>query len=279
MHKSQLYLLDSYTRSQSFEWRHKMSFTGDSVSRAIFVLLRGAFHSPEEINHPRCFTTVFVLSVGQKISWPLLWGLTFDQIEGIQKITHPGRCREFCWPFFCRGVSVPCVGFVHRPPDKGLLREVEEGACFKRGRSFHLWSLMVNQFCLSVGKESSIHGRAEWRWKMWFVSVAGWAFLSPKRCKHRKQKHRPTSESQSFLKEAAEFVMTYLYTEGCGSPAHYFRVKNSEHEQMCHFRKEMSKSSINMPHRMSVFLKWPHASVTLLRLSQEYNHLNYSCDS
>lgn len=83
------------THIQSSKWCRKMSFTGESVSRAIFDSLRGAFHSPKEINHPHCFTTVFVLSAGQKISWSLQWDLTFDQIETIHaEETHARTSRE-----------------------------------------------------------------------------------------------------------------------------------------------------------------------------------------
>lgn len=63
--------------------------------------------------------------------------------------------------------------------------------------------------------------------------------------------------------------MTYLYAS---SPANYswffFKNKNPhEHEQMCHVGKEMSKPTIKMSQRMSVFLKQPHTPVTFLRLS------------
>lgn len=38
------------------------------------------------------------------------------------------------------------VAISHRPPDKGLLRRLEESGYLKQGCSFHLWSLVVNHF-------------------------------------------------------------------------------------------------------------------------------------
>lgn len=69
------------------------------------------------------------------------------------KIKHnQGDFKSFVDLFLsCRGAAVPCVRFRRGPPDKGLLREVQEGAYFTQGCSFHLWSLVVNQFGLLAG--------------------------------------------------------------------------------------------------------------------------------
>lgn len=132
---------------------------------------------------------------------------------------------------------MPSVAFSRRPPDKGLLRRLEEGAYLKQGCSFHLWSLVVNHFGKTVPFTAGEDER-----RRCGSSQNGLSSLR-RDGKYRIQKHRPNRESYNFLKLAVEFVMTYLYTV-CDVQ------KNQNMSKCVIFYKEMSKVS------QAVFLKW-----------------------
>ena len=124
-------------------------------------------------------------------------------------------------------------------------------SCSKRWRRGHTLNRLLFSFVISggksglslggVGKESSFHGGAECRWKMWFWVIARVGYSLSK---YRKQKHRPTPESHNFLKGSRGIYNDLSIHCGLRKKTCWLILGSKKLQHMCHSRKEMSKASI-----------------------------------